>query len=73
MCKAHVRHVIPVRIMKDDEWRRYSCLCARCFEGESALSHVSVMQIGDALVEYRAPGYEGPSDPRRHPRRPTSS
>src|SRR5258706_2133930 len=65
MCRASVRHVIPVRTMhQDGTWHRYNCLCGRCFEGEKGRFHVTIMQIGDARVEYRSPDYKGTDDQR---------
>jgi hypothetical protein len=66
MCRASVRHVIPVRTMHKDDgsWHRYHCLCGRCFEGERGLSNIIIMQIGDARVEYKSADYDGAGEQR---------
>lgn len=52
MCNATVRHVIPVTAeRKDGHQDAFTCLCARCYEGERAASARMVMQIGEARVE----------------------
>src|SRR5437879_6028343 len=53
MCRAHVRHVVPVRAEhQDGTVKDYSCLCTRCFEGERAISKVITLHMGDAAVEH---------------------
>jgi len=53
VCRAHVRHVIPIIAERTDGTRKeFSCLCTRCFEGERATSKMVTMQLGDARVEY---------------------
>ena len=53
MCRAHVRHVVPVRAeYQDGTTKEFSCLCNRCFEGERGVCKVVVLQLGDASVEH---------------------
>jgi hypothetical protein len=53
MCRAHVRHVVPVRVeLQDGTVKDHSCLCTRCFEGERAVSKVITLHLGDAAVEH---------------------
>jgi len=53
MCRAHVRHVVPVVAKRSDgESVTYECLCQRCLLGEIALSDEVEMRIGDASVRY---------------------
>jgi hypothetical protein len=52
MCKAHVRHVVPVRAERPDGTvQEFECLCTRCFEGERAISKVITLHLGEAAVE----------------------
>jgi hypothetical protein len=52
MCKAAVRHVIPVTVCRDNgETDRYTCLCTRCYEGERAQSLKVIQEIGEARIE----------------------
>src|SRR3954462_9110345 len=51
VCRAHVRHIVPVSAKKDDgTCKDYKCLCTRCFEAERATSKCVVMSMGDATV-----------------------
>ena len=51
ICRATVRHVIPVTTERADGHRdEYACLCTRCYEGERANSVRIVMHIGEAQV-----------------------
>jgi hypothetical protein len=53
VCRAHVRHIIPVRAEKaDGTAKEFTCLCTRCFEAERATSKVVIMKMGDASVTY---------------------
>jgi hypothetical protein len=53
MCRAHVRHVIPVTVEKNDgSIKKYDCLCMRCLEGERGDSRLVALQLGEARVEY---------------------
>ena len=39
ICKATVRHIIPVTVCRESgQTDQYSCLCTRCYEGERAKS-----------------------------------
>lgn len=52
ICRATVRHVIPVTAIREDGSQDvYPCLCTRCYEGERAKSVKMVMSIGEAQVE----------------------
>lgn len=65
VCRAHVRHIVPVRAEKaDGTAQEFTCLCTRCFEAERATSKVVIMKMGDAVVtyfprEYGATSYHG--------------
>jgi hypothetical protein len=53
MCKAHVRHVVPIRAEHTDGTvQEFDCLCTRCFEGERAISKTVTMHLGEAAVSY---------------------
>jgi hypothetical protein len=53
MCRAHVRHVVPVLAKRNTgEAMAYECLCQRCLLGEIALADEVEMRIGDASVRY---------------------
>ena len=53
VCRAHVRHVLPVRSEREDGTvLDYACLCTRCLEGEKALATRVRVGIGEAYVEY---------------------
>jgi hypothetical protein len=52
MCRACVRHVIPVTVERvDGTTEAYDCLCTRCFEGERARNRKIIQQVGEARVE----------------------
>jgi len=53
LCKAHVRHVVPVYSKREDgQAVSYECLCQRCLLGEVGLSLEVELRIGDACVRY---------------------
>ena len=53
VCRAHVRHVVPVTAEKQDgALKEFACLCTRCFEAERATSKFVSMKLGDASVKY---------------------
>ena len=53
MCRAHVRHVVPVTAKRDTgEAITYECLCQRCLLGEIGLADEVEMRIGSASVRY---------------------
>jgi hypothetical protein len=52
ICRACVRHVIPITVERGDgKTDTYDCLCTRCYEGERALSRKIIQQVGEARVE----------------------
>ena len=52
ICKAPVRHRIPVLIQrKTGTIEEYACLCTRCVEGERAQSRRVMVRLGDAVLE----------------------
>ena len=52
ICRATVRHVIPVTAVRPNGHEDdYKCLCIRCYEGERAVSEKMIMHIGEAHVE----------------------
>jgi hypothetical protein len=52
MCKATVRHIIPVTVCRvNGQVDKYSSLCTRCYEGERAISVKMIQEIGEARVE----------------------
>ena len=56
VCHAHVRHVLPVEVERDDGSRHsYSCLCTRCLVAEKASARRVILRIGHATVEYTRP------------------
>jgi len=53
VCRAHVRHIVPVKSHKaDGSVKEFTCLCTRCFEAERATSNTVTMHLGDAAVTY---------------------
>jgi hypothetical protein len=53
MCRAHVRHVVPIRAERPDGTvQEFECLCTRCFEGERATSKVITLHLGEAFVDH---------------------
>lgn len=53
ICRAHVRHVVPVRAERPDgHIDEFPCLCTRCFEGERAVSKSISMRMGEACIVY---------------------
>ena len=53
LCKAPVRHVMPVyAVHLDGTERSYPCLCTRCFEGEKGLSSKVVVRLGATSLIY---------------------
>ena len=54
VCRAHVRHVVPVvSCQPGGERKNFDCLCTRCFEAEKATAERMFLQIGDNRVEVR--------------------
>ncbi len=59
MCRAAVRHVVPVISIQDHgEERRFTCLCTRCFEGEKALAQQMFLEMGESRIEVKLPNHE---------------
>jgi bacterioferritin-associated ferredoxin len=53
MCRASVRHVLPVKAEHiDGTIAEYVCLCTRCLESERFISHRVTLRIGRAHLEY---------------------
>jgi hypothetical protein len=51
ICRATVRHVIPIIAEREGGHHdEYACLCTRCYEGERANSVRIVMHLGEAFV-----------------------
>ena len=49
VCRAHVRHVLPVSIHRaDGSTVEFECLCQRCLEGENALAQSVEITVGSA-------------------------
>lgn len=49
VCRAHVRHVLPVVIVRlDGQRNEYPCMCFRCVEGERENVRAIEIGIGDA-------------------------
>ena len=60
MCRASVRHVLPVTAEHTDGTiAEFGCLCTRCLEGERVVSNRVTLTIGRARLEYTT-SYGGP-------------
>ena len=60
VCRAAVRHVVPVRVERNDgSTTSFECLCTRCLEAERALSKRVVLTVGKAMLVY-TPGESRP-------------
>lgn len=60
MCRATVRHVLPIRVEhKDGSVADFQCLCTRCLEAERALSKRVILTVGKAVLVY-TPGEKKP-------------
>ena len=56
VCRAHVRHVLPVEVERDNGTRAsFECLCTRCLVAEKVSAHRVVLRVGSAKVEYTRP------------------
>lgn len=52
ICRATVRHVVPVTAVRaGGQQDHYPCLCTRCYEGERAAAVKMIMSVGEAQVE----------------------
>src|SRR5512142_3226467 len=48
-CHAHVRHVLPVEVQREDgSMKTFECLCTRCLVGEKASATRVTMRVGHA-------------------------
>jgi hypothetical protein len=55
LCRASVRHVLPVKAEHSDGTiAEFRCLCTRCLEGERAVSDRVTLAVGNARLEYTA-------------------
>ena len=53
MCRASVRHVLPVKAEHSDGTiAEYRCLCTRCLDGERVISDRIALTVGNARLEY---------------------
>ncbi len=49
MCRAHVRHVLPVHVRRaDGDEVDFDCLCQRCLSGEKATAQSVDIHVGRA-------------------------
>jgi bacterioferritin-associated ferredoxin len=56
VCRAHVRHVLPVEVERENGTRAsYECLCTRCLVAEKMQATRVTLRIGNASVEYTRP------------------
>ncbi len=56
VCRAHVRHVLPVAVERENGARTtYDCLCTRCLVAEKVSAARVTLRIGNAKVEYTRP------------------
>ncbi len=56
VCRAHVRHVLPVEVEHDDgKLVQFPCLCTRCLVAEKASARRVTLKIGNASVHYTRP------------------
>jgi hypothetical protein len=52
VCHTHVRHVVPVFVVREDGREgRFPCLCQRCLQAEQATAKSVVMHLGDSKWE----------------------
>ncbi len=60
VCRAAVRHVLPVRVEHaDGSVADYTCLCTRCLQAERVLSDRVTLTVGRARLVY-TPGESHP-------------
>ena len=53
VCRASVRHVLPVRVEHHDgSVANFSCLCTRCLQAERVLSRAVSLTVGKAVLVY---------------------
>ena len=71
ICRAHVRHVLPVEVERDNGTRvEFHCLCTRCLVAEKASARHVTLRIGHARIDYTRPSRinvasEGPGPAQR--------
>ena len=54
ICRAHVRHVLPVTIEhQDGSTSQYPCLCTRCLQGEKVTAKRLSLRAGRTVLEYK--------------------
>ncbi len=52
VCRAHVRHVVPVTVkLQNGTTQQYGCLCQRCLQAEQATAKSVVLRLGAASWE----------------------
>lgn len=52
VCRAHVRHVVPVSVThQDGRQHHFPCLCQRCLQGEQATAKSVVLHLGQSSWE----------------------
>ena len=53
VCRAAVRHVLPVRVEHaDGSVAAFECLCTRCLQAERVLSKRVTLTVGKAVLVY---------------------
>ncbi len=56
VCRAHVRHVLPVEVEhQDGKLTKFTCLCTRCLVAEKVSARRVTLKIGNASVHYTRP------------------
>ncbi len=56
VCRAHVRHVLPVEVERDNGNRAtFECLCTRCLVADKVSANRVILRVGHAQVEYTRP------------------
>jgi hypothetical protein len=57
VCRASVRHVLPVRVEHaDGSIADFECLCTRCLQAERVLSERVTLTVGKAVLVYTPKG-----------------
>jgi hypothetical protein len=57
VCRAAVRHVLPVRVEHaDGSIADFECLCTRCLQAERVLSERVTLTVGKAVLVYTPKG-----------------
>jgi len=56
VCRASVRHVLPVEVEHEDGKRtNFACLCTRCLVAEKVSARRVTLKVGNACVHYTRP------------------